>query len=408
MSPATAMRRARVAIDSVDRTAGIDVNVSSLAIASHDTGRAMRLTRVERTGTDKQRDRGRSRRERRRQRELERSRRASNRAQYHLSKRQEKRARRRAARGLAHVDVIPMGPRKARSDGVPLQSYQRDQLSASYRRTRAAHVAEAEATARARRDHVREVAAGVVATHGYRLVVEDCSIVAWASSWGSAVAAFTPAMLLAAIHREARAVSAIAGGAGGVARAATRTTALSQHCPCGARVEKRLVDRVHHCAACQLAGDRDDVAAVLASFVVLVHHDEPTSARVDYAASSDALVEIRRVLHSPYQGWQDTLSESTDLSARDGSFITWLTSTSDSVAMARRNVGTASCSTLNETGISRTTSERACMRTDRSTKYVPRWTYSTGHLLEAADDRDRNEHQVGGDEEADVAHGCRH
>ncbi|HEX5062769.1 MAG TPA: hypothetical protein VFV99_25525 [Kofleriaceae bacterium] len=348
VSPSTAARRAKVAIESVDRTAGIDVNVSCLAIASHDTGTAMRLTRVERTGEQKQRDRGRKRRERRRQRDLERSRRAANRAQYHLSKRQEKRARRRAARNLAPVDVIPMGPRKARSDGVPLQSYRHDQLSASFRRTRAAQVAEAKAGARARRDHAREVAAGVVATHGYQLVVEDCTIAAWASSWGSAVAAFTPGMLVAALDREARAVAAIAGGEGGVARATTRTTALSQHCPCGARVPKRLADRVHRCAACSLVGDRDDVAAVLASFVVHVQRGEPASACVDYAASTDALIEIRRVLGSSYHGWQDTLSESNDLSARDGSFIAWTTSTSDSVAMARRNVGTVSCSTLND------------------------------------------------------------
>ncbi|HEX5059469.1 MAG TPA: hypothetical protein VFV99_08925 [Kofleriaceae bacterium] len=375
VSPATAVRRAKVAIESVDRTAGIDVNVSCLAIASHDTGKAMRLTRVERSGEDKQRDRGRRRRERRRQRELERSRRAANRAQYQLSKRQEKRARRRAARGLPPVDEIPMGPRKARADGVPLQRYQRDQLSARFRRTRAAQAAEAEAGARARRDHAREVAAGVVATHGYQLVVEDCTIAAWASSWGTAVAAFTPAMLVAAIDREARAVAAIAGGEGGVARATTRTTALSQHCPCGARVQKRLVDRVHRCPDCGLVGDRDDVAAVLASFVVQIQLGEPTSARVDYAAASDALDEIRRVFGSSYQGWQDTLSESNDLSARDGSFIAWTTSTSDPVAMARRNVGTASCSTLNEPGSRQTTSERARVRTDRSTKYVPRWTY---------------------------------
>jgi hypothetical protein len=105
-------------------------------------------------------------------------------------------------------------------------------------------------------------------------------------------------------------------------RASTRTTALSQHCPCGARVDKRLADRVHRCTTCGLVGDRDAVAAVLASFVVLVQRDEPSSARVDYDAASHALPAIQQAL-SPYQGWQDTLSESTDLSARDGSFITW-------------------------------------------------------------------------------------
>ena len=376
VSPSSAVRRVRAAIETIDRTAGIDVNVSNVTIASHDNGRAMRVTRIERDEPQRQRDRGRARRERRRQRELDRSRRAANRAQYRLSKRQEKRARRREAAGLPPVEVVPMGPRVARTDGVPLQSYKRDQLSASYRRTRAAQAADAEAAARARRDRAREIAAGLVATHGTHLIVEDTRIATWASSWGAAVAAFSPATLLAAIDREARAVAAVASGQGSIVRAATHTTALSQHCPCGAKVAKRLVDRVHACPTCGVQGDRDVVSAVLASFVV-VERDTPSSARVDYDASASALTEIRRALgaSSPYHGWQDTRSESTDLSARDGSFIAWQTSTPDIVRVARRNVGTASCATLNETGSRQTTSERARVRTDRSGRYAPLWTY---------------------------------
>lgn len=375
VSPSTAARRAQAALATVDRSAGIDVNVSNISIASHDAGRDVRLTRIERDESQQACDRKRKKRERRRQRELERSRRAANRAQYQLSKRQEKRARRREAAGLRPVEVIPMGPRKARVDGVPLQSYRKDEVSASYRRTRRAMAAEADAAARTRRDRARKVAAGVVAKHGTQLVVEDTSIAAWARSWGRALAAFSPGMLVDAIDREARAVGALAGGIGGVQRASTRTTALSQHCPCGARVDKRLADRVHRCEACGLCGDRDAVAAVLASFTRLGERDNPRSAQVDYAASADALGEIRRALRFPYQGWQDTLSESTDLSARDGSFIAWRTSTPDSVAVARRNVGYASCSTLNEIGVRRTTSDRARRQTNMSRRYGPPWTY---------------------------------
>ena len=376
VSQSAAVRRARAALEMVDRTAGIDVNVSNITIASHDATQQMRISRVEREEAERNKDRRRAKRERRRQRELDRSRRAANRAQYQLSKRQEKRARRRAEAGLRPVEVIPMGPRKANTGGVPLQSFRRDQLSVSFRRGRAAKAADAESAARARRDRARAVAANVVATHGYQLVVEDTSISAWAPSWGRALAAFSPATLVTAIDREARAVAALAGGCGGVERAATRPTALSQHCPCGARVPKRLGDRVHDCAACELRGDRDAVAAVLASFVVLVEQNNPASARVDYDACAAAFAEIRRALGtSSYLGWQDTLSESTDLSARDGSFVAWKTSTPAHWRVARRNVGTASCATLNETGSRRTTSERARMRTDRSTKYVPPWTY---------------------------------
>ena len=192
----TATRRATVAIEAIDRVAGIDVNVSNITIASHENGGGMHVTRVVRDETQKQRDRGRVRRERRRKRDL------------------------------------------------------------------------------------------------------------------------------------------------------------SQHCPCGARVAKRLADRVHQCPSCGLRGDRDAVSAVLASFVVLAECGDPSSARVDYTAAADALTEIRRVLNSSYSGWQDTLSESTDLCARDGSFITWRTSTPDSSLVARRIVGTVACPILNETGLS--------------------------------------------------------
>jgi hypothetical protein len=298
-----------------------------------------------------------------------------NRAQYQLSKRQDKRARRRSAAGLPPVDVIPAGPRNARADGVPLQRYGRDQLSRGYHRRRAAQVADAAADAQARRDHARQIAAEVVCTHGYRILVEDTSIAAWSRSWGRAVAAFTPGLLVAAIDREARAVADIAGSRDrGVRRVATRTTALSQHCPCGARVSKALADRVHVCPACGLRADRDAVAAVLASFVITAT-DGSTSASVDYDATRTALEQIAGLIDrsDPYQGWQGTPSESTDRSAREGSFLAWSTSTPDSVAVARRIVGTAACPILNEPGACQTTSVRARWRTDMSPRNGPTW-----------------------------------
>ena len=376
VSPRTAERRAHVAIETIDRSAGIDVNVSNVTVASHDTGQDVRVTRIERDEPARQRDRSRAKRERRRQRQLDRSRRAANRAQYQLSKRQTKRARRREAAGLPPVEVIPMGPRHARADGKPLQSYRRDQLSATHRRALAQQAADAHAEAQARSDRARQIAADIVATHGYQLVVEETSVATWSRSWGRALALLSPATLVNAIDREARAVATVAGATDrGVVRAATWTTALSQHCPCGARVSKSLADRIHVCSACGLRGDRDAVAATLASFVVLVERGNAASARVDYDASRDALVDIRRVLGSSYQGWQDTLSESTDRSARDSSCVTWRMSTPVFVQVARRNVGTASCATRNETGQSRTTFERACVRTDGFGRYGPTGTY---------------------------------
>jgi hypothetical protein len=354
VSPGTAARRATAAMATMDRVAGVDVNVSNITVASHAGGTDVRITRIERDAPTKQRARRRARTERRRQRALDRSRRAMNRAQYQLSKRQAKRERRRVERGLPPVDAIPMGPRVTNAAGRPIQSYRKDHLSASYRRGRAAQVADAAASSQARRDHARQVAADTVAAHGTRLVIEDAPISAWSRRWGAAVAAFSPGALVAAIDREARAVAAIAGARGGLDRAATRPTALSQHCPCGTRVAKRLCERVHACGSCSLRGDRDAVAAVLASFVVFDPLGHSASARVDYAATVSALPAIRAALSVvSFSGWQDTLSESTDLSAREGSSLTWSTSTPDTasriVAVARRTVGWAPCPTLDET-----------------------------------------------------------
>src|SRR5690606_409896 len=89
-SPSTIARRHAAARHTAARRAGIDVNVSNITVASHERGRDLRVTRIERDAATKARGRKQARRERLRQRALERSRRAQNRAQYQLSKRQEK------------------------------------------------------------------------------------------------------------------------------------------------------------------------------------------------------------------------------------------------------------------------------------------------------------------------------
>jgi hypothetical protein len=69
---------------------------------------------------------------------------------------------------------------------------------------------------------------------------------------------------------------------GQMSRAGTRSTALSQHCICGARVPKTLAQRTHHCPHCGLHADRDIVSAALAACVELADPDDPRTARVDY------------------------------------------------------------------------------------------------------------------------------
>jgi len=387
VAPAVAARRQAAAIATAERSAGIDVNVSNLTVASHARGGDLQISRIEPDAGVREQSRRRSRRERRQQRHLDRSRRATNRDQYQLSKRQAKRARRRADAGLPPQEVIPHGPRKARADGKPLQAYRKDLVSKTYRRDRAAHAKAMEAGSRARRDYARELAGALISIHGSRLTVEDCNLTTWARQWGRALAAFSPGTLVAAIEREAARVARHAGAAGGLLRASTQRTALSQRCLCGERVDKVLGDRVHQCFACGLRGDRDAVSATLAAFVVFGDAARSESARVDFDASRGLLSNLttRTVLGDTrrftYQGWQDILSESNAHSARDGFFVADPGRTPDQIVVARRIAGTAPYPTPNETGVKRqTTSERAWMRTSMSNngglRVPPSWDIS--------------------------------
>lgn len=216
-------------------------------------------------------------RARARQRALDRSRRNTNADQYRPSARQAARAARRAERGLpARQLTNPGGPRHARVDGVPLRAYRHDRLSGAYRRTRTDHGAETRAASQAKHHRARDIAARIVHTHGSTITVEDCSISTWARLWGKRIALFSPGMLVAALAREC----ATAGGT--LQRAGTRSTALSQHCLCGARVSKTLAQRIHDCPHCGLRADRDVTSAVLASCIDLTNSEDPATARVDY------------------------------------------------------------------------------------------------------------------------------
>jgi hypothetical protein len=275
-SAATQARRAQIP---TGRRAGVDANVSNLAVASFPSGHPEQLVIEQIICTeDQQKAAARTaKRARARQRALDRSRRNTNADQYGPSARQAARAAYRAERGLAARQLTnPGGPRHARVDGVPLQAYRHDRLSGGYHGTRVDQAAQARAASQAKHARAHQVAARIVATHGNTITVETCSIATWARLWGRRIALFSPGMLVAALGRECTA----AGGA--LQRVGTRSTALSQHCLCGARMPKPLAQRTHHCSACSLRADRDVTSAVLAACVDLTNPDDPASARVDY------------------------------------------------------------------------------------------------------------------------------
>jgi len=313
-APATRARRAQIP---GGRRAGVDANVSNLALASfpNDHPEQLHVNQISCTLEQQQAAARAARKTRARQRALDRSRRNTNPDQYGPSQRQHKRAARRAERGLTAKQITnPGGPRAARTDGVPLRAYRHDRLSGGYHRTRTDHAADARATSQAKRARAHEVAARIVATHGNTITVEDCTIATWARLWGKRIALFSPGMLVTALAHECAATG------GRLHRAGTRTTALSQHCLCGKRVPKTLSQRTHDCPHCGLHADRDVTSAALAACVNLTDPDDPATARVDYT-----LAHALRAWLASQQEWEGSVNRhqppaSSDAgSARTGS-----------------------------------------------------------------------------------------
>ncbi|MGH9059322.1 MAG: transposase, partial [Acidimicrobiales bacterium] len=267
--PTTAEMRA---LAPAGRIGGVDGNVSHIAIASidaHGDEPVLGTSHVTVTDTQREATVREAKKARDRMRALDRCRRGSNTRQYGLSKKQQARAQRRHTAGLTAKAVdVPGGARAANSRDIPKQAYRRDTLSSSYRDLRADHAAAASATGRRKDAFARQTAQAIVAAHGPNLVTEDVNIRTWSLRWGRGVAAFTPGRMLAHLAAECTA----AGGA--LLRASTFTTALSQHCICGARAKKTLSQRWHACP-CGVEGDRDLVSAAMATTVVLT---DPLSA----------------------------------------------------------------------------------------------------------------------------------
>ncbi|MEV7519835.1 transposase [Streptomyces sp. NPDC091371] len=301
-APAVCAMREQAA--ALDRIGGVDGNVSNLSIvsfpASMDTATGspasteITLTDADRALLEKQ-----AKKQRGRARALERSRRATNTAQYGLSKNQTRRAERRTAKGLPEKAVtVPGGARAARSDGVPKQAFRSDRLSVNYYQVRARQAEHAASAAEHRRHRARDVARQIIAAHGPMLVVEDCDIRTWYRLWGKRLSQTTPGLLIAALDRECRAAR------GRLIRASTWSTALSQQCLCGERVNKGLRDREHKCTACGLTGKRDLVSAALGAFVGLTDVDDPRTAYLDTTMSRHAQITYG-------EGLEEALREST-------------------------------------------------------------------------------------------------
>jgi hypothetical protein len=112
------------------------------------------------------------------------------------------------------------------------------------------------------------------------VIVVDCTDATLSHAVGQAPlqCRFAPATLLAALEREA------ARARGTLTRINPRTTALSQHCVCGARIKKPLAQRWHTCA-CAYLGDqpvhRDLMSAFLHTTVITTTSPAQSGDRFD-------------------------------------------------------------------------------------------------------------------------------
>ena len=261
-----------------DRRAGLDANVSNLALASFPAAQPEQLVIDQIVVTLSS---SRQRREQPpspgRQRALDRSRRNTNPEQYGPSARQRKRAHRRAAQGLPVKQVTnPGGPRAARADGVPLRAYRHDTLSGGLSAHPRDHAAESRAPVRP------NTPAPATSRRGSwpPTATPSPSRTAPSPPGRGCGARGSPCSVPACWSRPWPANAQATGGR--LDRAGTRTTAMSQHCLCGQRVAKTLAQRTHDCPACGLHADRDIVSAALAACVELTDPDDPATARVDY------------------------------------------------------------------------------------------------------------------------------
>jgi Putative transposase DNA-binding domain len=301
-SPATQARRSQVP---AFRRAGIDVNVSNLSVASFPDQDPAGLVVEQVTMTHGQQASASraAHKARARQRALDRSRRNANPDQYDLSARQRARSLRRARVGLPAKQVTnPGGARRANADGRPLRAHSQDATSRQYQLLSADHRSDARARSQAKHARARETAARIVATHGNTITTEDCNISTWTRLWGKRIHLFSPGMLIAALAAECAATG------GRLHRAATHTTALSQHCLCGQRVPKSLAQRTHRCPACGLRLDRDIASAALAACVEVANPDDPTTARVNF--------ELARAVQRGLASQQEERVQSTGTSHR--------------------------------------------------------------------------------------------
>ena len=307
----SAATRARRAADPHRRRAGVDANVSNLAVASFPAGIPSswlsRRSPAPRTNSRLRREA--ARRARARQRALDRSRRNTNPDQYGPSARQAARAARRAERRIGTLSSSPiragpgMGASMVRRCGPTATTNSRAATTAPGPIMPPTPVLPVRpntpAPTRSRRGSWPPTAPLSPSKTPRSRPGRGCGA---SGSPCSAPACSSPPL-----------AAECAATGGRLYRAGTRSTALSQHCLCGARVPKTLAQRTHYCPACGLRADRDVTSAVLAACVDLADPDDPRSARVDYT-----LAHALRAGLASQQEWEGSVNRHQPPTPHDG------------------------------------------------------------------------------------------
>lgn len=116
---------------------------------------------------------------------------------------------------------------------------------------------------------------------GINIAGEEVSVKAWQSHWGKAVGNRAPGMFQELLKRRVNTLG------GNFYLFDANTTALSQTCACGQKVEKTLSDRVHTCPSCGIEMQRDLMSAFLARYVKSIPKDQTEITKVKRKSKKD-------------------------------------------------------------------------------------------------------------------------
>lgn len=145
---------------------------------------------------------------------------------------------------------------------------------------------------------------------GINVAGEEVNVRAWQAHWGKAIGNRAPGMFQELLKRRVNTLG------GNFYLFKTNTTALSQTCACGHKVEKTLGDRVHICPSCGIEMQRDLMSAFLARYVKSIPKDQTEITKVKRKTKKDDTMDVLDITsaNNAYPAFKDMMTDVWDKS----------------------------------------------------------------------------------------------